>query len=215
MNEFTLIIADDHEIVRFGIRTVLECIPDCRVVGEASEGESALALVRKLRPSLAILDVYMPLLNGYETAAAIREVSPETATLILTVSDSSQVVREVLKAGARGYLLKSDAGRELAEAVHAIRHSRTYFTDKITSMVIEQYVEDRVENQTEPSNLSPRELEIIRLLASGESNKEVATELNLSVKTVDSHRTNLMRKLRVTSLAGLLRYAIREGLIDA
>lgn len=215
MNEFTLIIADDHEIVRFGIRTVLDCIPDCRVVGEASEGESALSLVRKLRPSLAILDVYMPLLNGYETAAAIREVSPKTATLILTVSDSSQVVREVLKAGARGYLLKSDAGRELAEAVHAIRQGRTYFTQKITSMVIEQFVEDRVENQTEPSNLSPRELEIIRLLASGESNKEVATELNLSVKTVDSHRTNLMRKLRVTSLAGLLRYAIREGLIDA
>ena len=120
MSEFTLIIADDHEIVRFGIRTVLECIPDCRVVGEASEGESALALVRKLRPSLAILDVYMPLLNGYETAAAIREVSPETATLILTVSDSSQVVREVLKAGARGYLLKSDAGRELAEVGLAV-----------------------------------------------------------------------------------------------
>jgi DNA-binding NarL/FixJ family response regulator len=215
MSEYSIVIADDHEIVRRGIRSALEELPGCRVVGEAADGETALELVRVNKPALAVLDVTMPRMNGFETAAAIRDVSPETAVLVLTMHESNQVVREVLRAGAKGYLLKSDAGRELAEAVQAIRQGRTYFTQRVTSMVVGEFVGERASLPAETANLSPREREIVRLLAQGRSNKEVASGLNLSVKTVESHRTNVMRKLGVHSVAGLVRFAVREGLVEA
>jgi DNA-binding NarL/FixJ family response regulator len=215
MSDYNIVIADDHEIVRRGIRSAIEELPGCHVVGEAADGEAALELVRTNRPALAVLDVTMPRMNGFETAAAIREVSPDTAVLVLTMHESNQVVREVLRAGAKGYLLKSDAGRELAEAVQAIRQGRTYFTQRVTSMVVDEFVGERAAAPPETPNLSPREREIVRLLALGRSNKEVASGLGLSVKTVESHRTNVMRKLGVHSVAGLVRFAVREGLVEA
>lgn len=216
MKTYPIVVADDHEIVRRGIRATLEGMPGCSVVGEAEDGEQALEIVREKHPALAVLDVTMPRMNGFETAAAIREVSPETDVLVLTMHDSQQVVREVLKAGAKGYLLKSDAGRELAQAVQAIREGRTYFTQRVTSMVVGEFVGERpVVVRPDSPSVSPREREIVRLLALGRSNKEVASELSLSVKTVESHRTNVMRKLGVHSVAGLVRYAVREGLVEA
>lgn len=215
MKTYPIVVADDHEIVRRGIRATLEGMPGCSVVGEAADGEEALEIVREKQPALAVLDVTMPRMNGFEAAAAIREVSPETDVLVLTMHDSQQVVREVLKAGAKGYLLKSDAGRELAQAVQAIREGRTYFTQRVTSMVVGEFVGEKPVTRPESPAVSPREREIVRLLALGRSNKEVASELSLSVKTVESHRTNVMRKLGVHSVAGLVRYAVREGLVEA
>jgi DNA-binding NarL/FixJ family response regulator len=219
-----ILIADDHELARNGIRALLESHPGWEVCGEAKDGRETVELATSLRPDIVLLDIGMPNLNGLEAARQILTISPEVAILILTMHDSDNVVREVLRAGARGYLLKSDAGRDLVAAVEALQLQRTFFTTRVSQMVLDGYLDrqtrnvgtigkDKDDERTENS-LTSREREVIQLLAEGKTSKEVAVTLNLSVKTAETHRTNLMRKLGLHSVADLTRYAVRNGIVQ-
>ena len=216
-----ILIADDHEVARRGIRAMLESHPGWEVCGEAKDGREAVELASKEKPDLILLDIGMPNLNGLEAARQILAVSPDIAILILTMHDSDQVVREVLRAGARGFLLKSDAGRDLVAAVEALQLQRTFFTTRVSQMVLDGFLDrdnrpDGTERNQEDLDdvLTGREREVILLLAEGKTSKEVAVTLNLSVKTAETHRTNLMRKLGLHSVADLTRYAVRNGIVQ-
>jgi len=214
MNTLRILVADDHEVARKGIRALVESRPGWEVCGEAADGREAVKAAIRLKPDLVLLDIGMPSLNGLDATRQILAESPETRVLILTMHDSEQVVREVLAAGARGFLLKSDAGRDLVTAVEALQNRRTFFTTKVAQLVLEGYLHPGPE--TEPpyrSVLTPREREVIQLLAEGKTTKEVATTLNLSVKTAETHRTNLMRKLDLHSVVDLTLYAVRNGIV--
>ena len=213
-----ILLADDHEIVRRGLRTLLEAHPGLEVVGEASNGRRAVEMAKQLKPELVVLDISMPELNGLEAARRILKMAPKTEILILTMHDSEQVVREVLEAGARGYVLKSDAGRDLVAAVESLSQHKPFFTSHVSEMVLEGYLKGRgarEESGTPDWPLTAREREIVQLLVEGKSNKEVAGAMRISVKTVETHRANIMRKLNLHSLGDLVRYAIRNGIIEA
>jgi DNA-binding NarL/FixJ family response regulator len=215
MSGLRILIADDHEVARQGIRALLETHPGWEVCAEARDGREAVELATNSKPDIALLDIGMPNLNGLDAARQILAMSPAIKILILTMHDAEQVVREVLAAGARGFVLKSDAARDLVAAVDALQHRRTFFTTKVTQMVLNGYL--RRENETQPSAkavLTPREREVIQLLAEGKTSKEVAVALKLSVKTAETHRTNLMRKLDLHSVADLTLYAIRNGIVQ-
>lgn len=215
-NVLRILIADDHEVARRGIRALLEAHPGWEVTAEAKDGREALELANKIKPDLVLLDIGMPNLNGLDAARQILATAPDTKILILTMHDTEQVVREVLSAGARGFLLKSDAGRDLVAAVEALQHSRTFFTTKVAQMVLEGFLHPQAEADSRPGKhvLTPREREVIQLLAEGKTSKEVAAALNLSVKTAETHRTNLMRKLDLHSVADLTLYAVRNGIVQ-
>ena len=215
-----ILIADDHEVARRGIRAVLENHPGWAGCGEAKDGRESVELAAATKPDLVLLDIGMPNLNGLEAARQILTILPDVAILILTMHDSDNVVREVLRAGARGYLLKSDAGRDLVAAVEALQNQRTFFTTRVSQMVLDGFL-DREKSggivKTDDSTtdvLTSREREVIQLLAEGKTSKEVAVALNLSVKTAETHRTNLMRKLGLHSVADLTRYAVRNGIVQ-
>ena len=215
MSVLRILIADDHEVARKGIRSLLENHPGWEICGEASDGREAVASVTKLKPDVLLLDIGMPNLNGLDATRQILAIMPEARILILTVHDSEQVVREVLAAGARGFLLKSDTGRDLVTAVEALQQGRTFLTSKVAQMMVDVYL--RPHSETDPSNpcvLTPREREVIQLVAEGKTTKEIATALNLSVKTAETHRTNLMRKLDLHSIADLTLYAVRNGIVQ-
>lgn len=216
-----ILIADDHEVARQGIRALLENHPGWQVCAEAKDGREAVELASNMKPDVTLLDIGMPNLNGLEATRQILATSPEMPILILTMHDSDNVVREVLRAGARGFLLKSDAGRDLVAAVEAMQLQRTFFTTKVSQMVLDGFLErrngdDLREPDLKPSSeaLTSREREVIQLLAEGKTSKEVAVALNLSVKTAETHRTNLMRKLNLHSVADLTRYAVRNGIVQ-
>lgn len=220
-----ILIADDHEVARHGIRALLEGHQGWEVCAEAKDGREAVELASSMGPDLILLDIGMPNLNGLEAARQILASSPNIPILILTMHDSEQVVREVLKAGARGFLLKSDAGRDLVAAVEALQLKRTFFTTRVSQMVLEGYLErdnpdghaeEPSEKKEDPTSeiLTSREREVIQLLAEGKTSKEVAVALRLSVKTAETHRTNLMRKLGLHSVADLTRYAVRNGIVQ-
>jgi DNA-binding NarL/FixJ family response regulator len=214
MNTLRILIADDHEVARKGIRALLENHPGWEVCGEASDGREAVKAAARLKPDLVLLDIGMPSLNGLDATRQILADEPDTLVLILTMHDSEQVVREVLAAGARGFLLKSDAGRDLVSAVEALQLRRTFFTTKVAQLVLEGYLHPGPESEPPMrSVLTPREREVIQLLAEGKTTKEVATTLNLSVKTAETHRTNLMRKLDLHSVVDLTLYAVRNGIV--
>lgn len=216
-----ILIADDHEVARRGIRSVLEAHPGWEVCAEAKDGRDAVELATSAKPDLVLLDIGMPNLNGLEAARQILATNPNIAILILTMHDSDQVIREVLRAGARGFLLKSDAGRDLVAAVDALQGQRTFFTTRVSQMVLEGFL-NREKDGAEFGDdfhhsaelLTAREREVIQLLAEGRTSKEVAVTLNLSVKTAETHRTNLMRKLGLHSVADLTRYAVRNGIVQ-
>jgi len=217
-----ILIADDHEVARRGIREVLESHPGWEVCAEAKDGREAVEYAANLKPDVILLDIGMPNLNGLEAARQILATSPDVAILILTMHDSDNVVREVLRAGARGFLLKSDAGRDLLNAVDALQRQRTFFTPRVSQMVLDGFL-NRDKDKVDEENLAPefegealtaREREVIQLLAEGKTSKEVAVTLNLSVKTAETHRTNLMRKLGLHSVADLTRYAVRNGIVQ-
>jgi len=215
MSPLRILIADDHEVVRHGVRALLEAHPDWEVCDEAIDGREAVEKAKRLSPDVIILDIGMPGLNGLESARQIRKALPDSEVLILTMHDSEQVVREVLAAGARGYVLKSDAGRDLVSAVEALSHHKTFFTTSVAELVLQKYLRGGPEaTAEEASTLTPREREVVQLLAEGRSNKEVASTLNISVKTAETHRTNIMRKLDCHSLSDLVRYAVRNNIIS-
>jgi DNA-binding NarL/FixJ family response regulator len=216
VNTFRIMVADDHEIVRKGLVSLLQQQPGWVVCGEASDGREAVAKVQQLKPNAVILDLGMPNLNGLEATRQILKSDPDVRVLILTLHDSDQLVQEVLDAGARGFLLKSDAARDLVAAMQALRDGKTYFTSKVAAMVLEGYLRRGVS----PAHLSagrdrltPREREIVQLLAEGKSTKEVAGVLNLSVKTAETHRANIMRKLQFHSVSDLVMYAVRNHIV--
>jgi len=215
-----ILIADDHEVARRGIRSLLESHLGWEVCAEAKDGRDAVELATSMKPDLVLLDIGMPNLNGLEAARQILATSPNVAILILTMHDSDNVIREVLRAGARGFLLKSDAGRDLVAAVEALESQKTFFTPRVSQMVLDGFLNrekkrSEIEDVVNPSGdlLTAREREVIQLLAEGRTSKEVAVTLNLSVKTAETHRTNLMRKLGLHSVADLTRYAVRNGIV--
>jgi DNA-binding NarL/FixJ family response regulator len=214
-----LLVADDHEIVRKGLRALLEAEPGWEVAAEAVNGRDAVDKAKQLKPDVAILDISMPLLNGLEAARQIVKSVEHTKVLVLTVHDSDPLIQEVLEAGARGYMLKSDAGRDLVIAVDALRRNKTFFTPKVAQMVLEGYLDKNPKETVSPEGdrirLTSRQKEIVQLLAEGKSSKEVASALGLSVKTAETHRANIMRRLDCHSVTALVRYAIRNHIIEA
>jgi DNA-binding NarL/FixJ family response regulator len=213
-----IFIADDHEVVRKGLISLLEAQPDWQVCGEAADGREAIDKAAALKPDVMILDIGMPSLNGLEATRQILKTNPNAKILILTLHDSDSVVREVLNAGARGFLLKSDAARDLVAAVEALRRDKTYFTSKVAAMVLEGYLKGGGNpapsaTQIGRNRLTPREREIVQLLAEGKSTKEVAVTLGLSVKTAETHRSNIMRKLQIHSVSDLVLYAVRNNIV--
>jgi DNA-binding NarL/FixJ family response regulator len=205
-----ILLADDHEIVRQGLRAVLESRQGWSVVGEASNGTEAIEKAIELVPDVVVLDVGMPELNGLEAIRRIRDALPQTEVLVLSVHDAEHVVRRALASGARAYLAKSDAGRDLVAAVEAALRHKPFLSPKLSQSVgsasgnVETWIVD----------LTARERETAQLLAEGLGNKDIATRLDISVKTVETHRTNIMRKIGAHSLADVVRYAIRNGLAE-
>jgi DNA-binding NarL/FixJ family response regulator len=215
LNLLRILIADDHEVARKGVRSLLESHAGWEVCGEARDGREAVECATRLKPDVLLLDIGMPNLNGLDATRQILAMIPDARILILTVHDSEQVVREVLAAGARGFLLKSDAGRDLLAAVEALQHRRTFFTSSVAQMMLDGYLRPQDQGDTsEQRVLTPREREVIQLVAEGKTTKEVATALSLSVKTAETHRTNLMRKLDLHSVAAVTLYAVRNGIIQ-
>jgi len=211
MKSLQILLADDHEMVRTGLRAVIESHAGWSVCGEASNGRKAVAMARELRPDVVVMDFSMPELNGMEATRQIRAALPCTEVLILSMHESEELVRQMLAIGARGYLLKSDAGKALVEAITALADHKPYFTSKIAAVVLQGYLNPQKENVRQ---LTPREREIVQLVAEGKSTKEVADVLGISPKTADTHRTNLMRKLGFHSVSELVRYAIRNQIVQ-
>jgi DNA-binding NarL/FixJ family response regulator len=222
MAPFRILLADDHEVVRAGLRALLEEQSGWEVVAEAVDGRDAVEKASKLRPDAVVIDIAMPSLNGLEAVRQIVKAVPNAKVLVLTMYDSDPLIQQVLQAGARGYLLKSDAGRDLVSAIEALRRNKTFFTPKVSQMVLEGYLDKNPkdkdkepESEAESLRLTSRQREIVQLLAEGKSSKEVAAVLGLSVKTAEKHRANIMRKLDCHSVTELVRYAIRNHIIAA
>jgi DNA-binding NarL/FixJ family response regulator len=216
MSALRILIADDHEVVRAGVRSLLESQPDCEICGEAVNGRQVVALAQELKPDVAILDITMPELNGLEATRQIRKLTPTVQVLILSVHESEELVREILDAGAHGYILKSDAGRELAAAMHALRKQETFFTSRVAQIALRAYRNKKISDDAvaPPGGaLTSRERQVLQLLAEGRSNKEAASTLGISVMTVETHRANIMHKLEAHSIAELVHYAVRHKMI--
>jgi DNA-binding NarL/FixJ family response regulator len=214
MSAFRILIADDHEVVRRGIRALIEGHTGWEVCAEATDGREAVEKAVELHPDVVLLDVGMPNLNGLDAARQILAANPRTRVLILTMHDSEQIVREVLEVGARGFLLKTDAARDLVAAVEALQRRTTFFTSSVAEIVLNGYLNRRGDDRLVRDRLTAREREVVQLLAEGKTSKEVAVALKLSVKTAETHRTNVMRKLDLHSVADLVRYAVRNNIVQ-
>lgn len=210
-----IVVADDHELVRRGIRDLLQIQRCWKVVGEAAGGREAVEKVKKLRPDIAILDITMPEMDGLETTRQIREVVPETRVLILTMHESDQMVRRVFEAGAQGYVLKSDMAIQLVQAVKDLASGKVCVTPRVSEIVLEGLLKPQANPAVEHAQGEPttREREIIRLLAAGKGNKEIAAELGIAVRTVETHRSRIMMKMGCHSLSELIRFAIRDKIV--
>jgi DNA-binding NarL/FixJ family response regulator len=212
-----ILLADDHDVVRRGLRDILNAHTGFEVCGEAANGREAVKLALKLKPDVAVLDLSMPELNGLEATRQIRHELPRTEVLIFTMHETEHLMREVLTAGARGYVLKTDAGRHLISAVEALSHHKPFFTAKISETLLDAYLKSAVkpDERSVFRTLTDREREIVQMLAEGKSNKEIAAQLSISVKTVETHRATVMRKLGINSIVELVHYAIRNQLVEA
>ncbi|HEV2102947.1 MAG TPA: response regulator transcription factor [Candidatus Acidoferrum sp.] len=210
MAQLSILIADDHAVVRAGLRTLLESRSNWQVCAEAADGRDAVEKAVKHKPHIAILDIGMPLLNGVEATRHIRKASPSTEILILTMHESDDLVQQVVEAGARGYILKDEADRALLNAVQALSLHKPFFSSRVSEAAVAS--DDSAKSSR--SRLTPREREILQLLAEGKSNKDVANLLNISVNTAEAHRANIMLKLGFHSLAELIMYAIRNNIIQ-
>ena len=215
MRKIGILLADDHQLMRSGIRLMLEREPDLTVVGEASDGREAVALAKTLKPDVVVMDIGMPNLNGIEAALQMTQENPDLAVVIVSMHSDESYVLRALKAGARGYLLKDSAEADLIKALHAVGAGKSFFSPVVSKLLLDDYVRKLKRSGTEDSYdlLTPREREILQLIAEGKSNKDIANLLNLSVYTVESHRSNLMQKLNLRGLPELILYAVRRGLI--
>jgi DNA-binding NarL/FixJ family response regulator len=214
----TVLLAEDHTVVREGLRKLLEAESDIEVVGEAANGRQAVALTQKLRPDVVVMDIAMPLLNGLEATRRIRQAVPDTQVLILSAHSDDAYVEQVTALGALGYLIKQTSAHYLSEAIRTVQKGKTFFSPSVV---------DRLTHSIRPSSdqadlakrkvarLSSREVEVLQLIAEGQANKQVAAELGISVKTVEKHRQSLMEKLKIHDTAGLTRYAIAAGIIES
>ncbi len=214
MNTFRILVADDHPVFRFGLGSMLRSHQGWEVCGEAADGRDAVEKCKQLKPDLLILDICMPRLNGLDAARQILKDNPTQAILVLTAVDSEDVIRECLDAGIRGWVFKSDATDDLMTAVEAMQRQKTIFSGRVSDLVIDVYrrhcagpVRDNV------TQLSPREREVVQLVSEGKASKEIAAILSMSLSTAETHRSNILRKLRLHSIAELVLYAVRNGIV--
>jgi DNA-binding NarL/FixJ family response regulator len=217
MTTLRILVVDDHAVVRRGVRALLESQPGWEICAEAADGQEAILKAAELKPDIVVLDISLPGLNGFEATSRILKESPESEVLILTMHHSEELAQQVIKAGARGYVLKSDADQSLVAAVDKLRQHETFFTSRVAEFVLDSGVRGESARQVveDPSRrMTSRERQIVQLVAEARSTKEVASHLGISVKTVEAHRTNIMRKLRIRSVSELVRYAIRNGIVQ-
>ena len=210
MKQIKVLIADDHTIVREGIRSLLEAREDIEVVGEASTGTEAIEKTEALKPDVAIIDISMPILNGLEATLRIKKNVPQCKVLVLTMHENKESVRQVLRAGASGYLVKKSAASQLFDAIHAVFKGEAFFSPSISKMLLEEYKEDAGPLD---KTLSFREREVLQLVAEGYTNREISELLHISVKTVEGHKDNIRRKLGIQDRTGLIKYAIQQRII--
>ena len=216
MTPIRILLADDHAVMRTGLRLVLERQPDFEVVGEASDGREAVAMVQKYSPDILVTDIGMPNLNGIEAARQVAAASPQVSVVVLSMHSDEAYVLRALKAGARAYLLKESAESDLIAAIRAVSSGKAFFSPAVSRMLVEDYVRQLQDREIEDSYelLTTREREILQLIAEGKSNKEIAAALNLSLYTVETHRGNLMEKLGLHTVPELILYAVRKGVIS-
>jgi len=207
-----ILLVDDHDAVRRGVQAMLESHPGWEVCAEASNGRTAVKLAQQLNPNIAVIDLELPDLNGLEATRQIKKELPEIEVLIYTMYETEELIRKVLAAGARGYVLKSDAGQHLTEAVEALSRHKLFLTPVASETVLESFLKS-TRHEREDSVLTNREREIVQLLAEAKANKEIAAALCISVKTVETHRASIMRKLGINSIVALVHYAIRNNLV--
>lgn len=216
MSTIKVLIADDHDLMRRGIKAIIETKKGWEVCGEVRTGAQAVAKAKELKPDIAILDITMPELNGLEAAKRIQKVSEKTEILMLSVHYSDQLIREVIDAGIRGYIVKSDSDRDLSIALDNLANHKPFFAPRVTEVILNSSSGGTSPRTEGPrSRVTSREREIIQLLSEGKSSKEVAVLLNISVKTAETHRANIMRKLQIHSVSDLVRYAVRNQIIEA
>lgn len=207
-----LMLVDDHEVVRQGVRSLIEGVPEWTVCAETGNSEDAVRMAAEAKPDIIILDISMPNVSGIDLIAEFRKILPRVEILVLTMHDSERIVAQVLRAGARGYLLKSDGGEKLIEAVAALSLNHTYFSASVSETLLQSYLESDAGAQHE--QLTPRERQIVKLVAEGNSNKRIALILKVSTKTVETHRSSAMRKIGAKSSADLALYAARNELVQ-
>lgn len=215
MTPLRILIVDDHAVVRRGVRALLESQPGWEVSGEATNGREAVELARRLQPHIVVMDLSLPELNGLDAMREVLKVSPASEVVVLTTHHSEELARDVLQAGARGYVLKSDADQSLIAAIDSLRQHKPFLTSTVTEFVLDDYIRRGEDVDAMPPAATPGERQIIQLLAEGKSNKETASALGVSVKTIEAHRANIMRKLRLRSASDLVRYAIRNKIVQA
>ncbi len=215
MSGLQILLADDHPVVRKGLRALLGAHAGWQVCGEAMNGRDAVEKVNQLKPDVLVLDLNMPELNGIEVTRHVRKAFPQTEVLILSVQDSEQVMRQVFAAGARGYVLKSDAGEELLAAVENVRHHKVFLSSQASRMLGGASAVAAINDASQAKEpLSPRERQILQLLGEGKTTKEVAKALDITVKTAETHRSNILRKLDLHHISDLIRYAIRNQIVQ-
>jgi DNA-binding NarL/FixJ family response regulator len=211
-----ILVVDDHAVVRRGVRALLESHEGWEVCGEATTGRDAVEMTRRLRPDVVVMDLSLPGLNGLDATRQILKDAPDTEVLVLTMHHSEELARDVLQAGARGYVLKNDADENLLAAVDSLRQHKPFLTSAVTEFMLDDYLRRGAASLDEiaPAAVTVREREIVQLIAEGQSNKEAAATLGVSVKTIEAHRANIMRKLRLRSVSDLVRYAIRNRIVQ-
>lgn len=214
MTPIRVLLADDHTLVRAGVRKLLESIPNIEVVGEVSDGMAVVAMAEALQPQLVLMDIAMPGLNGLEATSRLKRTCPDVQVLILSMHQNEEYVRQALRQGAVAYLLKDAAPLELELALAAVLRGETYLSPAVSRGVVSDYVQRLRSDDVPGANLTPRQREVLQLVAEGLSSKEVARRLDVAVKTVESHRSHLMKQLDIHEVAGLVRYAVRAGLIS-
>lgn len=215
--QIQVLLADDHQIVRRGLRAVVESMPGWMVCGEAETGRAAVQMAEQLRPDIVVMDINMPEMNGLDATRLIKKTCPETEVLIFTGNETEEIIRQVFEAGARSYIFKTDGMDQFAAALRSLSLHKPYFTTEVGEVLFSKFLNKKAGVAEDPyeGRLSAREREVVQLLSEGSSNKEVATRLGISVKTVETHRSTIMKKLKLSAFSELVRYAIRNHIISA